>query len=332
MMKFIKPFVLPLLLLVVVFLFKTVYVQELSADQKEQVTKNSFLTYDQLREQLQLSDEPSESDVESQSVQDQQMEKRIVSNELLLSRMAAQLASRSVEQVASYIAHDEIPLGQRIELLGEIITNNAYGFSYDDAVQLVLDIANRYQPGSENQRQVFKLLTQFKDLLKKSSPLFIAVENGYKQTILPLIEWSIKMAPQHPEVKEDLQELKYRALVRAVDEENAKALQGIYNFSQGISKEHATDLVWHIAENGKSASLLPELKKMGADIDQSRGKMTPVIQAVVNKYTDVVEQLIELGVDLNKIVDLEFGTALQQAIASRDVPMESLLRKAGAHE
>ncbi|MEX0848812.1 MAG: hypothetical protein WD055_01125 [Candidatus Dependentiae bacterium] len=331
-MKFIKPFVLPLLLLAVVFLFKTVYVQELSAEQKEQVVKSRFLTYDQLREQLQLSDESDEQGVESQSAQSQQMEKRIVSNEQLLSHMAAQLASRSVEQVASYVAHDGIPLDQRIELLHEIIINDAYGFSYDDAVQLVLDIANRYQPGSESQKQVFKLLTQYKDLLKKSSPLFIAVENGYKQTILPLIEWSMKMAPQHPEVKEDLQELKYRALVRAVDEENVKALHGIYNFSQGISKEHATDLVWHIAKNGKSASLLPELKKMGADIDQSRGRMTPVIQAVVNKYIDVVEQLIKLNVDLNKIADLETGSALQQAIASRDVPMENLLRRSGAHE
>ncbi len=325
-MKFLKSFILPLTLLAVVSIVKMIYVQELAPEQKEELIKNKLISHDELRAQLQLSDDESVQD-------DNQTDgKRVVTNQELLDTMAPQLASRSVEQVGRYIEHSEIPLEQRIELLRAIIANKGYGFTYDDSTQLILDVANTYTPGSGEQAKVFALLIEFHDLLKESYPLFVAVTNGYKQTILPLLAWAMKMAPQHKEVQKDLQELKFQALLRAVDEEDIKALKAIHDFAKGISQEHANELIWHIANNGNSASLLAELKKLGADINQIRGNMTPLIQAVEKGHRDVVEQLIKLDVDLDKIADVEFGSALQRAIANRDAQMEQLLRRSGARE
>ncbi len=325
-MKFLKPLVLPLTLLAIVSFVNMIYVQELTPDQKEELVNNKFISHDELRSQLQLSDdEPAQDDKQTE-------DKRMVSNEELLDIIAPQLASRSVEQVGRYISNSEIPLKQEIELLRAIISNDAYGLTHDDAVQLVLDVANTYNPGSAEQKQLFQLFAEFDDLVKKSQPLFMAVEHGYKQTVLPLLAWAIEIASKYPEIQKNLEELKFRALLRAVDEQNLKALQAIHNFAKGVSQEHANELVWHITNNGNSAFLLPELKKVGADINQVRGKMTPLIQAIQNGLRDVVEQLIKLDVDLDKIADIEFGSALQRAIANRDAPMEQLLRRAGARE
>lgn len=315
---------MPLVLLAIVTAVKMIYVADIMPEQRSELIKNKMmLSLDDLRAKLQLSDQ--EADVQASS------SKWLVSNQELLERMSAQLASRSVEQVASYIENNQIPLEQRVELLRIIIANDAYGFSHDDAVQLVLDVANTYAPGSQEQKRVFSLLLEYYDLLKKSHPLFIAVEHGYKAVILPLLAWAIKIAPEHPEIKKDLEELKYRALLRAVNEENVKALRAMHAF-ESVSQEHANDLLWHIAQSGKSAFLLPELKKIGADIDQVRNKMTPLIQAVQKGNLDVVNELIALDVNLDKIADIEFGTALQRAIANRNVDIERILRRAGARE
>lgn len=320
-MRYLKPFSLPLGLLVAVLLLQ-LHVKSIRSEDVAGVYEAPSL--DQFREVLNLqsmSDEPSEQDAP------------LISEKELLVQLTPLLASRSVENVAKFLKNDAISLPQRLVLLDEIISNMAYGFSVDDAVQLILDVANGYAAGTAEQDQIFSVLLKHENLLQKTSPLYIAIKNDYSHTYLPLVTWAIKNAATNEQAKKDLLELKKRALLHAVDLGDAEILEKIHKYTaQGITKDEATDLVWHIAITAKHPELLAKLKEYGADMNQARGKTTPLIEAVEREYQDVITKLIEQRVNLDAIADPEFGTALQRAIAKRDVAIEELLRRAGARE
>lgn len=320
-MRRLKPFSLPLGLLIGVLLLQ-LHVKLIQSEQQSPAYEPPSL--DQFRQQLKLEDQAQE-----QLTQDG----NLISNKELLVQLTPLLASRSVENVAIFLKNDAISLPQRLVLLDEIIGDLAYGFSVDDAIQLVLDVANSYAPGSAEQEQLFGVLLKHENLLKGTSPLYIAIENDYTHTYLPLLAWAIKNAAINTQAKKDLSEFKMRALLRAVDLGDADILAKLHKYTaQGITKNEATDLVWHIASTGNQPELLPNLKEYGADMNQARGKKTPLIEAVERGDADVVTQLIALKVDLDKIADPEFGTALQRAIANRNTVVEELLRRAGARE
>lgn len=256
----------------------------------------------------------------------------LLSDQEFLTELAPMLAARSVERVADFLKNDAIGLPQRLTLLDAVISDVSYGFSHVDAVQLVLDVANSYQAGSAEQEQVFGVLLKHPVLLKKTSPLFIAIAHEYSRTYIPLLAWSLKQAATQPAVQADLKELKMRALKYAVETGNAGVLQKIYDFAHGVTPDEATELVWHIAQTGDHPELLSLLVRYGADINQARGKATPLIDAVDKGRKAVVEQLIGLKVRLDALADTEYGTALQRAIANRDAVLEDILRKAGARE
>lgn len=320
-MRYLKPFSLPLCLLVVVLLLQ-LHVKSIHSE--DMAGGYEAPSLDQFRQGLNLQEVPDEA---------VQQDSTLISEKELLVQLTPLLASRSVENVASFLKNDAINLPQRLVLLDEIISNMAYGFSIEDAIQLILDVANNYAPGSAEQEQLFGVLLKHEDLLKRTSPLFIAIANDYTHTYMPLLAWSIKNAATNPEAKKDLLELKMRALLHAVDSGEAQILDKIHkNTAQGITQDEATALVWHIAETATHPELLAKLKEYGADMNQAKGKATPLIEAVERGYQDVVAAFIEQRVNLDALADPEFGTALQRAIAQRNVPLEELLRRAGARE
>jgi hypothetical protein len=256
----------------------------------------------------------------------------IASDQELFEQLAPILASRSVERVGAFLKNDAIGLDQRVSLLSSIVSNLTYGFSHDDAMQLVLDVANMYEPNSAEQERIFDVLLQHRSLFKKTSPLFIAVKHDYTKTYLPLLAWSYKNIEQYPDIKTDLATLKLRALHLAVDMGDAEVLQKINIFTQGVSPDEATELVWYIVTSGNHPELLPVIITLKPDINQVNGKKTPLIEAVDRSHRAVVEQLIALGVEIDKIADPEYGSALQRAIEARDLEIETILRKAGARE
>lgn len=258
---------------------------------------------------------------------------RILPDEQMLDQLLPLLASRSVENVAAFLKNDVVIRPQKISLLRQILQDTTYGFFQNDAVQLVLDVANGYAAGSPEQEELFGLLLEHPELIKNHSPLYIAVKNDYTRTFLPLLAWSMKHAKESTEIQKDLTEIKMKALTLAVDLGDGAALDKIKQFSlQGINPQEATALVWYIVQTGNHPELLSKLKAFGADLDSVRGKFTPLIAAVENGMSEVVQQLIALKVDLDKIADPEFGSALQRAFAKRDVATELILRKAGARE
>ena len=72
------------------------------------------------------------------------------------------------------------------------------------------------------------------------------------------------------------------------------------------------------------------LKKYGADVDDSKGNYTLVMQAALQDNGTLVKALAEAGADLNAVVDDATGTALQIAREKGYVTTEEILHKYGA--
>lgn len=307
-MKHIKSFVLPLLLLVAVCAGR--YIKTRQTEQ--------LLSYQELVDKIDLPKEESKQ--------------AGLSNERILKDLAPLIQSNSVDHVAEYIVNLPIPFERKVELISQIVGNDAYSFTRDDDVQLILNVAQHYPADSKEQEQIFDIFLTFPPLLKESYPVLMAVNYHYDAVVLPLITWGHKRAQDEFELKQDLDDIKLRSVARAVEQEDGDALRSIHNLSRGIDRDQATSLVWEIAHTGNSSSMLKVLNEVGADLNAVKEGKTPLIEAVIKRYRSVVQALLDAGVDIDKIVDPEIGSALQQSFEQRDVYIEQMLRQAGAKE
>lgn len=262
---------------------------------------------------------------------DDPTDKRVITNDLLLREIYQQLHLKNIARIALYIGNAPISIDQKIELLQLILRDNPYGFTYDQAMKLILAVANVYEVKAE-QETILNLSLDFPDLIEKGYPIFIAAHNGYTNVLLSLLGWSSKVASTKPELKKIMDTLIYRSLVRAVHDDDPKALELIHTFVAPITKTVLNRLVWYAAHMNRGLSTITQLKSMGADLDAPYKGTTPLIEAIKHDNKEAVAAFIEAGADVNAMHDLEVGSPLQQAIESRNLEVEDMLRKAGAHE
>lgn len=258
-------------------------------------------------------------------------DKRVVANDLLLREIYQQLHLKNIARIALYIVNAPIVIDQKIELMQLILKGNPYGFTYDQAMQLILAVANSYEAASEKEK-ILNLILDFSDLIEKGYPIFIAAHNNYTNVLPFLIDWSIKASSTKPELKNVKNTIVYRSFVRAVHDDDTKALEVMNRLVGPISKTVLTKLVWYVAHMNRGLATIEKLKSWGADLNAPYKKTTPLIEAVRQDHREAVDALIKAGVDVNAIYDLEIGSPLQQAIEKRNLDIEKLLRKAGAHE
>lgn len=307
-MKYLKPFILPLFLLMAVSAGRYIKTRQMQP----------LLSYQELVDKIDLPEE------ESKQVK--------ISNEQFLKGLSPLIQSRSVDHVAQYIVNSPIPFKGKVELISKIVGNDGYDFTQDDDLQLILNVAQHYPVDSKEQEQIFDILLKVPLLLKETYPIMMAVKYHYDSVIVPLITWGHERAKDNPELKQDLEDIKFRSVVRAVEQEDGDALRAIHNLSRGIDRDQATSLVWEIAHTGNSSSMLKILNQVGADLDDVKEGKTPLIEAVIKRHKPVVQALIDAGVDRHKVADPEIGSALKQAFEQRDGQIEHILRKGGAKE
>lgn len=263
---------------------------------------------------------------------DDPTDKLVVTNDLLLREIYQQLHLKNIARIALYIGNAPVSIDQKIELLQLILKGNPYGFTYDQAMQLILAVANTYDKINE-QEKILNLSLDFPDLLEKGYPFFIAAHYGYTNLLSSLLGWSHQHQAEKLGQKSIMDTLLYRSLVRAVHDDDSKALELIYELVSPEYKKFLNNrLLWYAAHTGRGLSTIEKLKALGADLNIPYKKTTPLIEAIRQGHKAIVEALIKAGVDVNAMYDLEVGSPLQQAIETRNLEVEGLLRKAGAHE
>ena len=274
-----------------------------------------LLTYQQLAAQIGI--EKLEDDGEEKAV----------SNEQLLNEISPQLYLKNIDYIITYIRRAPITFDQEVGLLYDVIRRSDYGFTYSDIAHIILGIADSYATDYTQQEQILDLLLKFPEVLAQEDLIYIAAKHGYKHILKTYLQWFKSKSPSTQ------YNYRYRALLHAMKENNIEALKLINDVLQPITKHEASSLVWYAAHTGKGVALIDYLKALGADVDVVYKDTTPLVQAVMRQDKAAVQMLINAGADVNKLAsDLEIGSPLQQAIETRNVQIENMLRRAGAHE
>lgn len=252
-----------------------------------------------------------------------------VSTQQLINDITPQLYLKSIDHIVSYIRRAPIAFEQEVELLRDLIALSiSYGFTNTDIASLLLGIAQAYPAYSPEQEKIFDLLLTVPGLLYKINPLVITVKRGYALSFKSFDTWLSK----HPELADMQKKYIRHVLLYAVQKNDVSMLHVINRDIKSLSAKEATFLLWYAVQQEQGFNVIPELVRLGADINFVHKGKTPLIQAVMNNDKLMVQVLIAQGADVNRIADLEIGSPLQQAIEQRNLEIENILRAAGGHE
>lgn len=284
---------------------------------EQPIARQPLLTPEQLIAQMGievLQDDPDEQDV---------------NNQQLIDDIAPQLYLKSLDYIIEYIRKAPIPFAQELDLLRSIVAISiSYGFTNSDITNLILGVAQGYATYSSEQDQILDVLLSVPGLLYKTNPIVIAAKRGY---IVALKGFNLWLSGRS-ELANLQKKYTKHALLYAFQKNDVHLLDIINAEVKSITPQDATFLLWYSVDSGQGTKLIPDLIKLGGNINFVHKGKTPLIQAVMNNNSLMVQELVSNGADVNGIADLEIGSPLQQAIEHRNLDIEAILRIAGAHE
>jgi hypothetical protein len=262
-----------------------------------------------------------------------QPEQRFLTNNEILGLLVPDIASGSVARAAQLLSTSDIPLQQKIEVMRALVANDASGLTHDDLVMLILAVANNYAPNSPDQQAIFKVLADNYEKLQETRPLMIAGQRRYSNVLESLIAWSIANVAHYKKLKADLAMMRHNALVYMITEGNdTDAFRTLLARIGDISPQEATDLAWLLVKQRGNIIFLPELKKIGANLESVLDGKTMLVYAVMDNNFPLVKSLIELGVNPSAFGDPAIGRPVQQAFDLGFKDIEAYLREHGARE
>ena len=202
---------------------------------------------------------------------------------------------------------------------------------HESKVQLILALANNYDTLQEESTifNIFLINKQFFIDSKNSPILFVAASPLYAMVIPDLLAWAKNSeniyAGLHKKIIND--GLKYAITHNGVAQLNLMLENGA-----PVGPAKATELLWSVVSQNKSAQFIPLLKKCGANLEDVENKKTVLIQAIINNNKEMAQALLDAGASITTIPDSATGSPLQQALLNKRTEIELLLRKRGARE
>lgn len=236
--------------------------------------------------------------------------------------------SRSIEKIADTLKGIPADRAQKIAQL--LIKDPHIALRTLDKKELILALAVSFSNPSDQDKLLDLYLGD--PLLHTGRPLLVIATADYYRAHLPLIlEWIDRMSKRTP-TPTPIKTMIYDSYAYAVDHNDTHMFALLVKDGVPLDAADATDLLWHLVEQKKTAALIPILVSAGADINQVKNKSTPLIQAIKNGGEDTVQALVTAGADVNKAPDKTVGTPLQQSFIIHNTPIEMILRANGAHE
>lgn len=250
------------------------------------IERQPLLTPQQLVAQIGIQDLKEDND-------DQE-----ISNQQLIADVTPQLYLKSLDHIIAYIRRAPIPFTQELDLLRSLITTAiSYGFNNSDIVNLLFGVAQGYSAQTNEQEQIFDLLLSLPGIFYKTNPMIIAAKRGYNGVLKSFNAWLLK--------KPDLLVLQKKyikhALLYAVQKNDAQVLRAINDDVKRLTPQDAAFLLWYAVDSGHGADLVPDLIRLGADINVVHKGKTPLMQAIMQNNTPMVQALIARGADVNAI-------------------------------
>jgi len=225
---------------------------------------------------------------------------------------------------------EECPKEKITEIIKTFINKNDYEFTREQKLKTILELGKHYKKDKVIQKQIFDIIAEHKNIEEGIVPLlFLTVEIGQQDIIPDLLAWY--KGQKRPQVKK----LAKQTLQYAAKNDYDIALKKLHQSGVTIDKTHATELLWDLVKADAGAKSIKFLKSLGADLDayDPNSKYTILIQAIKNKNSGVIKELIRLGTDVTKpSTDKTIGYPLQIARELDLVDIEELLRSKGARD
>lgn len=243
------------------------------------------------------------------------------------------IRSKSINNLVALIK-DKCPENIVVSTVDQIITINKEELSRYEKLKIILSVGKYYETNKQIQRQLFDLIIKNKNLETGKTPLlFAAIEIKEKEVIPALLEWYKNSG--RPETKD----LAMDTLEYAAKNDYGLAIKSLQeNSPRKIEPEHATKLLWlnlKANKTGVHSRSIEVLKAFGADLNSQDPKtqFTPLIQAVINKNLEAVQQLVKFGASPTLgSSDKSVGFPLQFAREYKQLDIENFLRSKGARD
>ncbi len=236
------------------------------------------------------------------------------------------LESRAVQKIVRLMV-TEAP-ERIVQLLGGIadkVDRGATNFDLSDLYQLFAGAALAHSKDESFIDKLVKILLGLKSSFYREPFLYVVgVHPDYHTAFGPFVKSFTKAGT-------NIQRLMIDAQKRLAATKNPERLKLFLSNPLPADPEIKKNLVWEVATAGVPADIAL-LKKHGFDLNVVNEGKTPLIQATMNNNEPMVRALLQAGVDVNAIPNNAIGSALQQVLISKNLPIELLLRQYGAHE
>jgi len=247
------------------------------------------------------------------------------------------IISVSIEKIVDLMK--QFPYDTSYKITKHIIEDKQSTLNQRDKQQLILGMAQAFPDKLKLKEKFLNLLLTLDEISKGPILLINAVNDGHRTLVPALIAWAKDNQKAHPELKD----LATKSLYLAIDNNNVDTLKKLQESGIAIDPKQASDLLWYVVENNKSADFIPFLVSQGSDLSISKEGHTLVTKAAKSNNLAIIKALVsaletkgtskqKIADYLNRFVDPMVGSAIQIAIQKDYTKLELYLRQQGAQE
>lgn len=247
------------------------------------------------------------------------------------------IISVSIEKIVALM--QQFPYDTSYKITKDIVEDKQSILNQQDKQQLILGMAQAFSDKPTLKEKFFNLLLTLDDVSKGPILIINAVKDGHGALVPALIAWAKDNQKAHPELKN----LVTKSLHLAIDYNNVDTLKKLQESGITINQKQASELLWYVVENNKSADFIPFLVTQGSDLSISKESHTLVTKAAEHNNLAIIKALVsaletketskqKIADYLNRFVDPMVGSAIQIAIQKNYTELELYLREQGAQE
>lgn len=243
------------------------------------------------------------------------------------------LYSGNIELIARVFC--QLPVATTIQLIENVVIQES---TLNDAekIELLFAVSACYK-SKKDKYALFNLFLVYPEIYAKIPILFVCAHSLYAKKILSIfILWAQMQSTISKNKFEEsfIDMLLSNAILYALNQNDIEMFKVFAQQQVPISPQLATETMAEVIKKHKNSELISLLAVVfNGDINGSlEGKRTMLMYAVESGNKKAVEKLLNLGVDVHKILAPQIGSALDIAIENNEVNIELLLRSYGARE
>jgi hypothetical protein len=238
----------------------------------------------------------------------------------ILTYLQPLIVSKSAEAIADSLTN--LSIQKIVALIPEI----AKQLDYQSALDLLFAIMMQHAHDTVYQKRILETL---RDIPKpaEDKPLLLTIIMGNYAAMAPvLVAWIEMHKKQALPLPDHIQNTIVESFLYTIDHDLRTQFEQLRALKL-LDPALATQLLWHVVMQDKNPVFVSFLVQTGAQVDTVYNmKYTPLMIATMHNNSQMVQELLNAGADIQMVIDDGIGSALQIAIDKKHTSIEMLLR------